>query len=382
MPAAMPMTTAAMLRKTPIAVLCSFTISIPLLRRSAPGAETNRPSWGSAGQKHAIPCRAQLKCVFIKSMANSPGKQTRRPWQHLVAFLLLCFLLAIGAARSDLFPSSPVRSAAELEREALALALLAAVAGLFSIIRRCSWPRGRQLGWAIAIGLGLFAAPAVLVHFAQGWVSAFTRVTLFSLTPVIAVVLEPHINPHIGAGAQSKGGLLAALAAVAGALCIFPVDLSGSVAAAFAVAAVIAAAACIAATNCLAVRVAVEPPGVAVGPMAAIAGAAAALGLLAAAALTGSIEWQALAAGRDLAWTAAVTLPGLALLFWLMPRMTAPQMTTRFVVAPLIAVLFGIALDRPTIDLRTCAGLFLIAAGAGWLLYAPAQEPDSLSLNR
>lgn len=284
--------------------------------------------------------------------------------------------------RSDLFPGSPMHETPQLEREALPLALLTLVAGLSSVIRGDRWPRGRQLGWPVVVGLGLFVAPAVSVRIAQGWVSAFTRVALFSLTPMFAVVLEPHIDPAGGAGTESRGGLLASLATVAGALLVFPIDLPGSVEAGLAVAAMVVAAACIAAANSFAVRVVTAPQKIDLGPMVAVACAAAALGLLCATEFTGGIQWPAIGAGRDLAWMAIVTLPGLMLLFWLMPRMTASRMTTRFVVAPLMAVLFSAALERPIIGLRICAGLLLIAAGAGWILYAPAQEPDSLTLNR
>lgn len=66
-----------------------------------------------------------------------------------------------------------------------------------------------------------------------------------------------------------------------------------------------------------------------------------------------------------------------------MPRMTATRMTTRFVLAPFIAVLIGIALEQPSIGLRIWIGLFLVAVGVGWLLFAPAQisDSDKLSLN-
>jgi len=82
----------------------------------------------------------------------------------------------------------------------------------------------------------------------------------------------------------------------------------------------------------------------------------------------------------ELAWSAAVGLPALLLLFWLMHRMSAVGMTTRFVVAPLITALFGVALFRPEVSLRDLLGFVLIAAGAGYLLFASDEEPDSPSL--
>jgi drug/metabolite transporter (DMT)-like permease len=75
--------------------------------------------------------------------------------------------------------------------------------------------------------------------------------------------------------------------------------------------------------------------------------------------------------GSDLAWLVLVTLPGLLLLFWLMRRMSAARMTTRFVLAPWLAVLAGIALERPALTARMILGLVLMIAGAGWLLLVP-----------
>jgi drug/metabolite transporter (DMT)-like permease len=69
----------------------------------------------------------------------------------------------------------------------------------------------------------------------------------------------------------------------------------------------------------------------------------------------------------------------LLLLFWLMRRMSAVPMTTRFLLAPLIANIVSLLLLRPTVSLRAGLGLLLIAAGAGWLLFRPESETnDSL----
>jgi drug/metabolite transporter (DMT)-like permease len=111
--------------------------------------------------------------------------------------------------------------------------------------------------------------------------------------------------------------------------------------------------------------------------MAAIAGATAAIGLVAVSAATEGLTWRLIAS--DFVWSVAITLPSLCLLFWLMRRMTAARMTTRFVLAPLIAILIGIAIDRPSIEPRTWLGLILIAGAAGWLLLAPADKPDANS---
>jgi drug/metabolite transporter (DMT)-like permease len=301
----------------------------------------------------------------------------------VAALLLLCLLLALGAMRSDLFPDSVSNLLPPMEREALPFALLAAAAASFALLRKMKWLGGRQRWSSIAIGLGLFVLPAVLVSLSQSRVSSFTRVVLFSLTPVFAVVFEPYVG---GAAVEAKGGLLAALVAVGGTLCVFPVEVPGSIEAGGAFAGVIAAAACVAAANCYAVRLATTLPRTALPPITAIACASAALGLATASALTDGIVLRWSAVRSEFLWSALLAFPGLLLLFWLLPRMTAPRMTTRFLLSPLIAILIGMALDRPSVGLRTWAGLLLIAAGAGWLLFVPGEEPNpepsSLSLHR
>ena len=315
------------------------------------------------------------RCVLIECVtANGPIRASGGR-AVLAALLLLCFLLALGAMRSDLFPDSSANSVPPMERESLPFALLAIVATLVTVVHGAKWPRGRQLGATVVIGLGLFVAPAVLVYISHQWVSAFTRVALFSLTPAFAVVFEPYIGG--GTGSQSRTDLMAALASVLGTLCVFPNNLPISIQAGAAFAAVIVAAACVAAANCKAVRAASESQGIDLVPMAAIAGATAAIGLVAVSAATEGLTWRLIAS--DFAWSVAITLPSLCLLFWLMRRMTAAGMTTRFVLAPLIAILIGIAIDRPSIEPRTWLGLILIGGAAGWLLFAPADKPDANS---
>ncbi len=303
----------------------------------------------------------------------------------LAGFFLLCFLLAVGAMRSDLFPDLSSSSVPQMEREAVPFALFALAAFFVSLLRHAPRPPARQLRTAVLIGLGLFVVPALLVYLASDSISSLTRVALISLVPVFAVVLEPHIARSDGKTIPGKSVLLGALAAVLGTLCVFPLAIPDSLQAGAAFAAVISSAACVAAANCYAVRVASESPARALLPIAATAGATAAVGLIIAAALTGGVILQPHALKSELGWSAIVSVPGLFLLFWLMARMTATRMTTRFVLAPLIAILFSSALDHPKIELRIYLGLLLSAGGAGWILFASDESADTaspLSLHR
>ena len=306
------------------------------------------------------------------------GKRFSPRWANvapLAGLLLLCFLWSLGSLRIDLLPSLNNRALPVMEKQALPFGLLAITASIFAIAKRTKWPQRRQAGKAILIGLGLFTAPALLVSLSNQAISELTRVALFSLVPVFTAVLEPHIAE--ATGQQRTGALIAALLAVAGTFLIFPAQIPNSVASSAAFVAIVLSAACTAAANCLAVKTATESP---ITTTAAIAG----ITVLACFAMLGPSlgreAWTFSGIGPELVWSAAVGLPALLLLFWLMRRMSAVRMTTRFVIAPLITALCGIILFRPEVSLRAVFGLVSIAAGAAWLLFAPEQNPDEPAL--
>lgn len=309
------------------------------------------------------------------------AQRLARTWPRpgpILALLLLCVLWSLTSLRSDLMQNLSMHPLPTMEKQALPFMLLAVMAGLFALVRQTEWPRGQSLLAPVLIGLGLFVAPAVLVSLSREWVPELTRVALFSLTPVFAVVLEPYIG-HL-MGPQTRGSLPAALAAVVGMLCIFPMQIPQTVEAGIAFGAVILAAVCVAAANCHAVSVVIRTPGRPVAPMASIAGATAAAGLLAASLLLEQPAWRPDALASELAWSALMDLPGLVLLFWLMRRMSAARMTTRFVLAPFITLLIGAVVMHPSLTLRTWLGMLLIGGGAGWLLLAPEEEPEESAL--
>lgn len=299
--------------------------------------------------------------------------QTAGKTRALAALLLLCLLWALDGLGPDLFPVLRRTALPPMERQAITFVLLALIAAIYTVWRQLRWPNRRgALTWA-GVGLLMFALPAVLVAATQGWVSQLERVAIFSLTPVIAVVMEPHMG---AAPRQSNGTLVASLIAVAGALAIFPLAVPGSPAAFSAVLVVVAASVCAALGNCVAVRLAVAMREVPIASAACVAGAAAA----AAFALTGVFneraQWRLPHNAAQIVWLAVIDLPALILLFWLMRRMSAVRMTTRFLLAPWFIILAGIMLERPAITLRMVVGVMLIAGGAAWLLFASDEGRD------
>ena len=239
------------------------------------------------------------------------------------------------------------------------------------IIWRVRWP-GSAAGAAVLVGIGLFVVPAVLTGLARAWVDDATPVALFSLTPLFAVVLEPHLGPGPEQVPEVRGSFPAALVAVAGTLLVFPVDLPHSYPSAFALTGVLIAAAAIAAANCCGVAELRKVDSSSLTFTAVATGSASLLlGLL------GLLIRQNESITGHLDLWIIPDLVALALTFWLMGQMSAVQMTTRFLIAPLLANLISLMFLRPHIHIQTWIGLLMIAVGSGWMLWAPAKPSDS-----
>jgi drug/metabolite transporter (DMT)-like permease len=302
-------------------------------------------------------------------------KRTRAGLTSAFGLLLLSALWAVNSLLSDLIPQFGADSLAPAQSRAALFSVFAVVAASIAVAHRAEFPRGRH-AWACAgIGVGIFVIPISLAACAKSWVSDLDRVVVFSLTPVFAVVLEPYLQGS--APRQGKGALAGALAAVAGILLLFPLDIPGSFRAGAALCALVAAAFGIAATNCFAVRFARSLAGRSTLPMAAQAGAASALCFATAAVFTPHAPWSWGALPAQLLEPLLIDIPALFLLFWLMRRLGASRMAARFLLAPLFTIVAGMALEPSFPPVRACFGIALLAGSAGWLVFAPAEEPDA-----
>jgi drug/metabolite transporter (DMT)-like permease len=318
--------------------------------------------------------------VLIKSIEMRRTQLARAGTSPALGLLLLSALWAGAWLRTGLIPRSGVSALPPFLGQAIFFCVFAILAGSIGVARRIKFPRGRR-AWACAgIGVGLFVVPAVFVMSTEGWISNLDKVAVFSLTPVFAIVLEPYLQG--GALRQGNAALAGALAAVAGILLLLPLDVPGSFRAGAALFALLAASFSIAATNCLAVGIATSLAGRSALPMAALAGAASAICSAVVAALTPHAAWQWDALLDELLWRLLIDLPALFLLFWLMRRMVASRMTARFLLAPLFAILAGLAVEPTLPPARGWLGIVLLACGAAWLVFAPAErdEGDELSL--
>jgi len=306
------------------------------------------------------------------------GGRERPREAMLGAFSALSVLWACGPLRAALLPAVWSASMPRFAAQTMPLGLVAILGATFAFWHRTEWPRGGCLRAAIWIGLGLFALPGVMVHYAAGWVSGLAQTALFALVPVFSIVLEPHLGGL--ATRPIPGGLLAALAALLGTLLVFPVAIPVSLEAGGAFALVILAAFCVAAANCYAVAAFQNPAFAPAAPMIAVVVSAGALGLGMASLFLDRPPWQRTSLAPELLWAAAVETPSLLLLFWLMRRLSAVRLSTRFVFGPLLIVPIGALLLQIPLATRTWLGLLGMAGGAGYLLLArePEAEPPTL----
>jgi len=307
----------------------------------------------------------------------------------IFGLLLLSLLWAAGSLQSDLLPAIRSASDRSLAADSIPWMLLTVVAAVLAGITRVDSPSRTQLRRAVFIALGMFLVPMLLVH-ASGEATGFTRTVLSFMTPVFAAVFEPYLGPVCGSNATRpvQGALFAAVLAVVGSLLVFPFAVPATVHAFCNLALVTAAVLLIAASNCSASRIApIELNHLAA--LAAVTGATTATGLLLLSALIEGPKMLSRtliveAHSVHLLWMIAIQLPALFLLFWLFPRMSATQMTVRYLLGPLFAILLGASLlgSVQQIRIRTWLGLVLITCASAWLLLGPDEAASAtLDLN-
>jgi drug/metabolite transporter (DMT)-like permease len=208
-------------------------------------------------------------------------------------------------------------------------------------------------------------------------------VALLALATVFAAVLEP----YLGWAETLPNGhdLPSAIACVAGVFLIFPVETPRTFLATAGWIAVIAVAVCIGAANCAGVALLhgsanEQNPRLAFAPALAVAAGTSALALALLAIFRGDafqrpLQWNEF--GWALVWPVLIDLPAIFLLFWLMRRMAATQMTLRFVMGPLVAVAIEALALQQHLTAQTWAGLAITSAGSWWMLRSSVPSAGS-----
>ncbi len=289
-----------------------------------------------------------------------------------VGLLLLSALWAFGWLLPDLFLHSGATTISLPLGQAILFSVFAAMTWSVAAAQRLEFPRGRHAWKCAGIGVGLFVIPTSAAAFAGGWISNFDQVAVLCVTPVFAVALEPYLQNTLPR--RGKAALAGTLVAIAGILCLFPLETPGSFRAGAALVVLLVAIFALAATNCIAVRLASALPVRSGLPMAALAGGASAIYFAVIAAVTRPIAWDSSSLQIYLLRLFLVDIPGLFLLFWIMGRLSASRMTARFLLAPLFASVAGLALEQTLPPLRALLGIVLLAGGSGWLVFAPAES--------
>ncbi len=207
-----------------------------------------------------------------------------------VGLLLLSALWAFGWLLPDLFLQSGATTISLPLGQAILFSVFAAMTWSVAAAQRLKFPRGRHAWKCAGIGVGLFVIPTSTAAFARGSISNFDQVAVLCLTPVFAVALEPYLQNTLPR--RGKAALAGTLVAIAGILCLFPLETPSSFRAGAALVVLLVAAFALAATNCIAVRLASALPGRSGLPMAALAGGACAIYFAVIAAVTRPIAWD------------------------------------------------------------------------------------------
>ena len=295
---------------------------------------------------------------------------------------MLLVLLQLGSqAREQItFLNFAAPALPALQSSAILYAVLAAIACSVALLGGAAWPMGGALSGAVLTGLTFFAAPALLLRWSENAIPATTSAALLTTVAIFTQVLEPYLmGDEAAALPRAPYQLLAALIAVSGALCVFPVGVPATLKAAVGFAVVIVAAAILAAGTCVAVRESVRQPLV---PFAAIAAVTASLTLFAVVPLLDPPVWSVARLGPELLFLTLFRLPGLVLLFWLLRRLRPIDLASRSILSPLFQILLGMAFLQMNARPRTWLGLAMMFTGAGYLLFAPGKkaEPVGISL--
>jgi drug/metabolite transporter (DMT)-like permease len=221
-----------------------------------------------------------------------------------------------------------------------------------------------------AAGLCLFVVPTTALELAAGKVSEFISAAVFCAVPLLTVLAA---NAFGSDALPARGMMMPALAGLAGAALLFPIDNPGSLRRWLFLGLVIGSCIVVAVASVWMHRL-MQGVGVAAAVPAIGLVASAALGLYGA-----SIGWPGMGAkvvAGELLRCVALDLPEVWLLVWLMREVTPSRLSARFLLVPLVTVLEGYAVERGTLGWRVALALGLLCAGGVMLLVK--DEPDEV----
>jgi drug/metabolite transporter (DMT)-like permease len=145
--------------------------------------------------------------------------------------------------------------------------------------------------------------------------------------------------------------------------------------------AIVGAAICVAGATCYGISAARYFGDVSFAAVTSIAGLCGAAGLFSMSLVFEKTLWTITTVNPKSLGLIALDVVPLVILFLIMGQLTAVQVSTRFVLAPVLAILIGGLLTRSPLSYRTCFGLALMAGSSVWLLASREQATEENGLS-
>lgn len=282
--------------------------------------------------------------------------------KEMLGFAVLCLLAGSRWLMVSAFPST----LQPLFEQGLYFGLAAVLSLLLWLMRRSAHGWIRSVLWPqlAAAGMACFGLPILLCEAAQTAATA-SGTALFALAPLFLVVGAA----SFGFEPDGRALMAPALAGISGALLLLPFRLPATTREGLLFFVVFLAMLFTVAGSlwlyALLRRSCLMPAAVAVFGANAV--------LLLSASLIGHRNSVAGVDGTTLI-RACYDLPQLFLLLWLLRQITPTRLGARFLLIPMIAVVEGLFLLRPSLDLRSVAGMLLISGGGLVLLFQHREE--------
>jgi drug/metabolite transporter (DMT)-like permease len=295
----------------------------------------------------------------------------------VIPFAALCLLSASSWIAAPLDNST----LPSLERQGL----LYAAIGLISLLLsgKKLWSRNQAKAsiqtsiQSALIGLLFFGLPAVAIELASGAVPSISRSALFALVPIVVIVtLASGSARSSGEGARRL--LTPALVAAGGLLLLLPLSFSPG-AHANLMLAILSAAVIL--SGIAAVRLYRLLQTVPFLHSAALICLPNAILLLIADRIIHPHSWSLADLASLVSVSSLIDLAEILLLLWLLRAMPPIRFAARYLLIPLLTVIEGYVLLRPSITLRITSGAILLVTGtAALFLLEPSDEESVLSL--
>jgi drug/metabolite transporter (DMT)-like permease len=291
-----------------------------------------------------------------------------------ITFGALCLLSSNAWIAAPVSPST----LPSLQRQGL-LYLIIGVGALLICGRKLS-SRIKNRPWArvAAASLAFFAAPAIAIQLASGYVSEINRSALFAMVPIVVAVALSAIEAGEPAERNARRSLAPAIAGLGGLLLLLPLSLTNSARSDLMIALISAAVIIVGIAGIQLYRLLQHFES---SDAAAIVCLSNATILLVYAEATGSALWSRSDLLSLISPSSLINITEVLLLLWLLRNLPPIQFAARYLLIPLLTVLEAYALVRPPLTLRIGAGTILLAAGTAMLLLQHAAEDEtSLSL--